>query len=99
MSAHILISFTSSALSDLEDILDFYKEQHVPHTGEKLVAQVLQDIELLDSQPDMGRVVPEFELKYLRELIRPPFRIVYRRDPNKVRVIRIWRSERLLVLP
>ena len=99
MSAHILISFTSSALSDLEDILDFYKEQHAPHTGEKLVAQVLQNIEPLDSQPDMGRVVPEFELKYLRELIRPPFRIVYRRDPNKVRVIRIWKSERLLVLP
>ncbi|MDJ0891444.1 MAG: type II toxin-antitoxin system RelE/ParE family toxin, partial [Gammaproteobacteria bacterium] len=32
----------------------------------------------------------------LRELIRPPFRIVYRRDPKHVRVVRVWRSERPL---
>jgi hypothetical protein len=47
----------------------------------------------------MGRVVPEFGLEYLRELIHPPFRIVYRRDIKRVRIVRIWRSERLLKLP
>ena len=99
MSARIKISFAGSAVGDLEDIFDFYREQQVPRVGEKLVAEIMKDIELLDGQPDMGRVVPEFELEYLRELIRPPFRIVYRRDHDKVRIIRIWRSERLLVLP
>ena len=44
----------------------------------------------------MGRVGPEFELEYLRELIRTPIRIVYRRDKNKVRIVRVWRSERLM---
>jgi hypothetical protein len=38
-------------------------------------------------------------LLHLRELIRPPFRIVYRRDPKQVSVVRIWRSERLLDVP
>ena len=47
----------------------------------------------------MGRIVPEFEQPFLRELIHPPFRIVYRRDPKHVRIVRAWRSERLLVLP
>jgi plasmid stabilization system protein ParE len=47
----------------------------------------------------MGRVVPEFELDFLRELIRPPFRIVCRRDSNRIRIVRIWRSERMLVMP
>ena len=47
----------------------------------------------------MGRVVPEFDQPFLRELIRPPFRIVYRREPEFVRIVRIWRSERVLVLP
>ena len=47
----------------------------------------------------MGRIVPAFEQLFLRELIRPPFRIVYRRDPKHVRVVRVWRSERLLELP
>ncbi len=99
MAARNKISFAVSALRDLEDVLEYYKEQKIPHVGERLVAQVIKDIELLGKQPDMGRLVPEFELNNLRELIRPPFRIVYRRDRNKVRIVRVWRSERLLVLP
>ncbi len=99
MSAKIKISFARSALGDLDDILEFYKQQQVPHVGESLVRSVIKDIELLDEQPDMGRIVPEFDLEHLRELIRPPFRIVYRRDRNRVRIVRIWRSERLMVLP
>ncbi|RLC00599.1 MAG: type II toxin-antitoxin system RelE/ParE family toxin [Deltaproteobacteria bacterium] len=99
MAARNKISFAVSALRDLEDVLEYYKEQKIPHVGERLVAQVIKDIELLGKQPDMGRLVPEFELDNLRELIRPPFRIVYRRDRNKVRIVRVWRSERLLVLP
>ena len=99
MSKKIKITFADSALEDLEDVLEYYREQQVPHVGEKLVGNVIQDIELLAEQPDMGRIVPEFDLKHLRELIRPPFRIVYRRDRNKIRIVRVWRSERLMVLP
>ena len=54
---------------------------------------------MLGEHPDMGRIVPDFEVEYLRELIRPPLRIVYRRDRDKVRIVRVWRSERLMVLP
>ena len=99
MAVQNKIFFAVSALRDLEDVIEYYKEQKIPHVGERLVAQVIKDIELLGKQPDMKRLVPEFELDNLRELIRPPFRIVYRRDRNKVRIVRVWRSERLLVLP
>jgi len=99
MPKRIKITFAESALSDLQNVLDYYSEQQVPHVGEKLVGDVIKDIELLSEQPDMGRIVPEFDLKYLRELIRPPFRIVYRRDQNKIRVVRVWRSERLMISP
>ena len=96
MPGKIKISFTASALGDLKDVLEYYRDQQAPSIGEKLVVDVIKDIELLVEQPDMGRIVPEFELEYLRELIRPPFRIVYRRDKNKVRIVRTWRSERLM---
>jgi len=43
--------------------------------------------------------VPEFERPRLREIVHPPFRIVYREDPKHVRIVRIWRSERLLAFP
>ena len=99
MARKIAISFAASALGDLEEVLAYYNEQAVPHVGQRLVSGIIADIELLASQPEMGRVVPEFELDFLRELIRPPFRIVYRCDSSRIRIVRIWRSERLLVLP
>ena len=51
-------------------------------------------VEQLATFPDSGRVVPEFETPWLRELELPPFRIVYRREATVVTVVRVWRSER-----
>ena len=93
------ISFADSALRDLEEVLAWCAEQGVPDVGARLVKEVFQRVQALDEHPDMGRVVPEFDQPFPRELIHPPFRIVYRRDPRRVRIIRIWRGERLLHLP
>lgn len=95
----MVISFAESALRDLEAVQAWYEEQGLPEVGERLVAEVFQRVQALADHPDMGRVVPEFEQPFLRELIHPPFRIVYRRDPQRVRIVRVWRSEHLLHLP
>ncbi|MEN8659312.1 MAG: hypothetical protein RLZZ174_2108 [Pseudomonadota bacterium] len=97
--AKVAIGFAESALADLESIRDWYSEQDVPEVGERLIGEIVASLEALANHPDMGRVVPEFDQPFLRELIRPPFRIVYRRDPKHVRIVRIWRSERLLDVP
>jgi len=94
-----VISLAESAVRDLEEIQGWYAEQGVPEVGDRLVAEMFQRIQALAQHPDMGRIVPEFDQSFLRELIHPPFRIVYRRDPQRVRVVRVWRSERLLHLP
>lgn len=94
----IAVTFAESALRDLEEIRAWYAEQGVPEVGDRLVAEVFQQVEHLVDHPDMGRMVPEFNQPFLRELVHPPFRIVYRRDPTRLRVVRVWRSERLLRL-
>ena len=94
--AKAAIRFAESALADLESIRAWYAGQGVPEVGERLVGEIVAAIEALADHPDLGRIVPEFDQPFLRELIRPPFRIVYRRDPKQVRVVRVWRSERLL---
>ena len=94
-----VISFAESAIRDLEEVQAWYTEQGVPDVGGRLVAEVFQRVQALADHPDMGRVVPEFDQPFLRELIHPPFRVVYRRDPQRVRIVRVWRSERLLHLP
>ena len=96
--ARVGVTFAESAVRDLEAILAWYERERVPEVGLRLVVDIVESAEALASHPDMGRVVPEFGQPYLRELIRPPFRIVYRREKRKVRVVRVWRSERLLAL-
>lgn len=89
-------AITQPAWDDLGELLNYYQEQGVPEKGRQLASEILKKIERLASFPASGRVVPEFEMEFLREVIFPPYRIVYQRDPDKVWVIRIWRSERLL---
>ncbi len=95
----VIISFAESALRDLEAVRVWYTEQGVPDVGARRVAEVFQRVQGLADHPLMGRVVPEFDQSFLRELIHPPFRIVYRHDPQRVRIVRVWRSERLLRIP
>lgn len=92
------IRFTESAVADLESIKSWYADQNVPEVGERLVQEIVASIELLATYSDSGRIVPEFDQPFLRELVRPPFRIVYRRDARRVSVLRVWRSERVLKL-
>jgi toxin ParE1/3/4 len=93
------ITFAASAIKDLEDMQAYYSGEGVPDAGKRLVAEIMGTIGRLGAHPLSGRVVSEFQVEHLREIIYPPFRIVYRYDKNKVRVVRIWRSERLLRLP
>jgi len=99
MAEKTQISFAASAIKDLEDMQAWYLGEGVPGVGKRLIAEIVSKIERLGAHPLSGRVVPEFNVEHLREIIYPPFRIVYRHDKNKVRIVRIWRSERLLKLP
>lgn len=71
----------------------------MPHIGDDFVAATLEHSEMLQCQPDAGRVVAEFNVEYIRELIHAPFRVVYLRQAKEAILIRVWRSERQLELP
>ncbi|KUG23982.1 death on curing protein, doc toxin [hydrocarbon metagenome] len=91
------ITFAVSAFDDLENIRVWYTDQQqVPDVGERLIKEIISQIERLSEFPESGRIVPEFNIGNLREIIFSPFRSVYRLDDNKIKIIRIWRSERLL---
>ena len=92
------ISFSTSAIADLKNIKEYYSEQGVAHIGKEFVASIVKHVETLSLYPDIGRVVPEFNDESIRELIHSPFRVVYLRDSQSIKVIRVWRSERLVSL-
>jgi plasmid stabilization system protein ParE len=96
--AAISLYISESAIADLDEIAEWYSQQGTPHVGARRIADIFKRIGALRNHPGMGRIVPEFDQPLLRELIHPPFRIVYRRRSKKIWIIRIWRSERLLAL-
>lgn len=93
------LSFADSAVKDLVDIRQWYEAQQVPDIGERLLREIVDQVERLADFPESGRIVPEFGVAQLREIIHPPFRIVYRLDDDRVRIVRVWRSERQLDAP
>lgn len=93
------LRIAQSALVDLQAIQGYYTEQDVPHIGDEYVTAILEQSGVLRRHPDAGRIVPEFNLEHIRELIHPPFRVVYLRQATEVVLIRVWRSERQLELP
>lgn len=93
------VEFAESALVDLEDLCAWYAEQGVPEVGQRFVVEIFAQVERLAEFPESGRIVPELDLAAVRELLHPPFRVVYRIGADKIWVVRVWRSERLLKLP
>lgn len=90
------IDLAQSARDDLADIIAWYTSEGVPQVGLRLVREIRDRIVQLAESPDSGKMVPEFESPWLRELEHPPYRIVYRRDDAAVVIVRVWRSERLM---
>jgi plasmid stabilization system protein ParE len=93
------VEFAESALVDLEALRAWYVEQGVPEVGARFIVEIVGQAGQLVDFPESGRIVPEFGLAAVRELLHPPFRIVYRIGATKIWIVRVWRSERLLKMP
>lgn len=99
MAKRPAVTFAESAILDLEEMREYYLEQKVPEVGDRFVREIIALVEELPAHPEKGRIVPEFGQPKLRELIHPPFRIVYRLGSHCLSIVRIWRSERLMRMP
>jgi toxin ParE1/3/4 len=88
--------WTPRALSDLRSVRSFI-EQDSPHYSVVVVGRILDAVERLEVFPQSGREVPEFARPDLREIVMPPYRIVYRVvSETSVHVVTVHHSARLL---
>jgi len=87
------VRWTSQAADDLQAIYDFIARDS-PHYAQLTVEGILAVIDRLEQFPLMGRLVPERGREDLRELIKPPYRIVYRVG-EVVKILTIFRASRL----
>jgi toxin ParE1/3/4 len=91
------IRWTETAASDLQNIHNFIGKDSV--TIANLVCGRLYDaVSELSDFPDLGRPVPERPELGLRELVRPPYRIVYEHRPDAVVVLTVFHAARQFLI-
>lgn len=89
----IIVRWTPQAADDLQAIYDFIARDS-PHYAQLTIENIIASIDLLERFPLMGRQVPERPREDLRELIKPPYRIVYRVS-EVVKILTVFRASRL----
>ncbi len=99
MASKKKVIFSDSAIDDLQAIFDFYVAQQAPDVGRRLIEKIIDRTDRLQDFPLLGRILLESFLPNVREIIYPPFRIIYRVEAERLIIIRVWRSERQLRLP
>jgi toxin ParE1/3/4 len=85
------IRWTAQAARNLESIKSFIAKDS-PAYGLAVVSRLYQAALQLPEFPDLGRIVPELGRNEIRELVRPPYRIVYRRSPDLIEILLVFRS-------
>lgn len=89
------IRWTEQAVEDLLSIREFIARDSASF-ARLTVERLYETISKLSEFPDLGRVVPERGDPQIRELIKPPYRMIYRRRTEVVEILTIHHSARPL---
>jgi toxin ParE1/3/4 len=90
----IQLRWTEQAVDDLREIRK-YIERDSPRYGRLVVERLYEATQGLETFPRYGRVVPEFNLEHLREIIVGEYRVVYRVESDAVVLLTVFRSSRV----
>ena len=91
MSSQYNVSWASVAESDLRNIILYIAEES-PTNALKILNKIREKASSLKQFPERGRIVPELQdqgVNLYREIIAPPWRIVYRISGKKVYVLAV----------
>ena len=73
-----------------------YVAQDQPLNADRLVDQLTRRVEQLAEQPRSGRMVEKYQREDLRELIEPPYRIVYLIGTDRIDIVTVRDTRRVL---
>jgi toxin ParE1/3/4 len=91
-----LILWTDQAIADLENIVEYISKDS-PRYASIVVEDIIKSASLLEDQSKPGRIVPEFEIESIREIIIGKYRIVYSLvSPERIDILTVHHSSRIL---
>jgi plasmid stabilization system protein ParE len=80
------IEWSERAFEALDEAIG-YVAADSPTAAERLLDRLLAAATSLSDLTERGRVVPEFTDPAIRELIVPPYRILYEHDRQRIRIL------------
>ncbi len=96
MAKRYRVDWSESAQEDLKAIIEYFFA-HSPSAAKDNLGKIKTRVSALYSLPQRGRIVPELKehgiLQY-RELIVPPWRVIYRISEQSVYVLSVIDSRR-----
>lgn len=87
--------WTEPALHNLDEIAEYIALDN-PSAAANYVQKVFDRVDRLATYPNSGKRPAELHRTPYREIVVPPCRIFYRVENNKVFILHVIRSERLL---
>lgn len=87
------ILWTAAALNQLEAIRD-YLARTSPEYARRIVERLVNRSEQLAAFPRSGRMVPEYEIDEVRQVIEGSYRVVYLIKEDQIEVLAIIRTSR-----
>lgn len=91
----VKLIWTEFALEDLR-LIHEYISRDSKNYADRFVEKLMNRVDLLKSFPKSGRIVPEFNLESIRELIEGNYRIIYKISTSQVAIIRVHHAARQL---
>ncbi len=91
------ITWTERAIKDMENIGDYISQDSIKYAKITL-RRIFESTNLIEFNPQIGRVVPEIGIKNIREVIAGRYRIIYQlTEQGQISVLTIHHSSRNFV--
>ena len=91
----VKVLWTEFAIEDLKSIQDYISKDSKVYAS-RFVEKIMSRVDQLEANPKSGRIVPEFNIETLRELIEGNYRIIYKIDSDFIGIVRVHHSARQL---
>lgn len=91
------VIWTQEALERLEDIQYYLAVQEkVPQAARDTLDRIFAREPQIQEMPLSGRVVPDYKIANLRELLEGSYRIIYLIQNNRILIVSVMHQSRLL---
>jgi toxin ParE1/3/4 len=87
----VKVEWTDNAIAHLVAIYDYIAKDSSFY-AQRVVDRLTRCSRQLIDFPMSGRMVPEYELKEIRELVERPYRIIYRLGSDRIQILAVIHS-------